>query len=283
MIKKLIYEYSEPEYDEEFKFLNYPGIKDNMYLISNYGRVYNIKLKLIMKTYFDKDNHEKITLVTNIKHPKKRGNKSKHYFIHRLMLWTFIGPPPDELHSIGKHINQIPCCNFIHNLEWGSVLENTNEAKKFGIMKTYGMDSCNRKYSEKLIRKICKYREDDNSVLEILEKLSNNKKYKNIDRHSLLCLIKRVCFKTSFLDISSDYNFTVPENIINCSPENQIIRDLIFEDKTNYEILDYFGYSKPSDNRTFYNNIIYQRSVCKALLNDYRKGLISEIPKTATE
>lgn len=276
MIKKLIYEYEEPDYEEEFKPIIYPGLKDNMYLISNYGRVYNIKKKIIMKTYFDDDNHEKITLVTNVKHPTKRGNKSKHYFIHRLMLWTFIGPPINELYSTGKHKNQIPCCNFIHNLEWGSVLENTNEAKKYGIMKTSGIDSTNRKYSEKLIREICSLRENGNSIVEILEIILNDKKNKKYSRRSLYFLIKRICYKTSFLDISSEYNFSLPDEVLVCDDKTRIIRDLIFSDKTNYEILDYFGYAEPSDNRSLYNDIIYQRSICKAMLNDYRKGLIEE-------
>ena len=60
-----------------------------------------LKRKIIMKTYFDKDYHERITLVTTIKN--KKGNKSKHYFIHRLMMWEFVGPPPDEYHNVVNH------------------------------------------------------------------------------------------------------------------------------------------------------------------------------------
>lgn len=138
MIHRLTYKYDEPDYKEEFKDVCYPGIKKDMYMISNHGRVYNKKKKKIMKTYFDKDDHERITLVTDVKHPTKKGNKSKHYFIHRLMLWAFIGPPPDDDHVICNHKNHIPCCNLIHNLEWCTVLENTNKAKEFGVMKTSG-------------------------------------------------------------------------------------------------------------------------------------------------
>jgi hypothetical protein len=81
MIHKLNYEYKEPNYPEKFKLITYPGVKLNKYMISNHGRVFNCNKNKIMKTYFDSDNHEKITLVTDVKHDKKRGNKQKHYFI----------------------------------------------------------------------------------------------------------------------------------------------------------------------------------------------------------
>lgn len=101
VIKKFNFAYSKPDYPELFKIITYPGIKPNMYMISNHGKVFNIKKKIIMKTYFDKDYHERITLVTTIKN--KKGNKSKHYFIHRLMMWEFVGPPPDEYHNVVNH------------------------------------------------------------------------------------------------------------------------------------------------------------------------------------
>ena len=70
MIHRLTYEYEEPDYEEEFKIITYPGIKSNKYVISTYGNVFCIKkdgLKL-MKTSYDKDDHEKISLGTDVKH-----------------------------------------------------------------------------------------------------------------------------------------------------------------------------------------------------------------------
>lgn len=79
-IEKLNYKYYTPSYKEIFKYMTYPGIKPFKYMISNYGRVLNCKSQKIMKTYFDSDDYEKITLVTNIKHQERRGNKPKHFF-----------------------------------------------------------------------------------------------------------------------------------------------------------------------------------------------------------
>lgn len=47
---------------------------------------------------------------------------------------------------------------------------------------------------------------------------------------------------------------------------------MIYHDKTNYDILKYFGYETIDDtSKKLYNAIIYQRSICKLLFNDYRK------------
>ena len=45
VIKKFNFAYSKPDYPELFKIITYPGIKPNMYMISNHGKVFNIKKK----------------------------------------------------------------------------------------------------------------------------------------------------------------------------------------------------------------------------------------------
>lgn len=270
MIERLFYKYDEPTYSEEFKIITYPGIKNNMYMVSNYGRIYNIKKKIIMKTYFDNDDHEKITLVTNIKHPKKRGNKAKHYFIHRLMAWEFFGPPVDEYHNYVNHKNGIPCCNLIHNLEWCTVLENTNHAKKLKLLNNSGLNSSSRKYSEKIIRKICKLLEDGYSNKEIYEIIEGNHDTKN---YKIFSLINKLSKKLIFWDIVSEYDYKVPLEFFKCDSDTKKIRELIFQNKTNIEILKEFGFNDYS-NKTFYNKIIYERQKCKIMFNDYRKDSI---------
>lgn len=269
MIEKLLYRYDEAKYAEIFRHITYPGIKNGLYLISNYGRVYNIKKDKIMKIYYDKDNYERITLVTNTKHPKKRGNKSKHYSIHRLVAWEFLGPPPDELHSIVNHKNNIPCCNFVHNLEWCSVLENTEHAKKIGALNNSGLNSNCSKYDEKTIRKICSYLEDGYNNMEILELMVQNKNIK--DSYGIYNLINKLSKKLIYWDIVTEYNYKVPKDFFNCNDNIQKIRDMIFDNKTNYDIMNFFGFKNISDNKKFYNQIIYQRVICKVLFNDYRK------------
>ena len=268
IIKKFNYVYPEPDYQEHFKIITYPGIKANSYMISNHGRVYNIKHKIIMKTYYDEDYHEKITLSTDIKHPSKRGNKSKHYFIHRLMAWEFIGPPVDEDHNIVNHKNGIPCCNFIHNLEWASVLENTNHAKRIGLMNNSGINCTSSKYSEKLIRRICSLFEIGYNNIEILEILTGCKSAR--DSNSIYELINKLGKRIIYRDIVKDYDYIPDKKYFDCDKNISKVRDMIISGKTNLDIIREFGYSKPADNKRFYNRIIAERTKCDILLNDYR-------------
>ena len=273
-ITKLIYTYPKPDYKEEFKSITYPGIKKDKYLISNHGRVYNINTNKFMKTYFDDDNHEKITLVTDVKHPRKRGNKSKHYFIHRLMAWEFIGPPPDEYHTVINHKNGIPCCNFIHNIEWASMLENTNHAKRYGLLKNSGTDSKICKYDEKLIRRICSLFEEGYHNKEIFEIIKTMKRFDNPETHSgLYNLINKLGKRTSYRNIVCDYNYLPPKEFFKCDDVTEKIRSMILDGKTNFEIMHEFNINEIKDNRSFYNKIIYERAKCNVILIDYPKGV----------
>ena len=269
--------YEKPEFEEEFKIITYPGVKPDKYLISTYGNVINRKNGKVMKTYFDSDYHEKITLVTDTKNPTKRGNKSKHYFIHRLMAWEFLGEPKDDLHNYVNHKNGIPCCNFIDNLEWCSILENTNHAKENKLLNNAGANCVSRKYPLKLIHKICDMLEDEYKASEIIEILISKGKIKESEIHKITQLIYKLKKKIIFHDIVSDYNYKSSLPLISNNNDINLIRKMIYQNKTNYDILNVFGYDELNDDsRKLYNKIIYQRSVCKLLFNDYRKDELEE-------
>ena len=272
-INKFDYEYDIPNYKEEFKIITYPGIKENQYMISNHGRVFNIKKEIIMKTYFDDDYHEKITLVTDKKHPKKRGNKSKHYFIHRLMAWEFIGPPVDEIHNIVNHKNGIPCCNFIDNLEWSSVLENTNHAKTMGLLNNSGVNASVCKYDEKTIRKICSLFEKGYTNMEIFELLKGHKNTKTTSENvGFYQLINKLGKKICYWDIVSEYDYLPNEKYFSCTPDIKKVREMIFDNKTNIEIMEAFGFNSINENKRFYNRIISERAKCKVLAQRLSKA-----------
>ena len=277
-IKKLIIEGLEyPDYEEIFKDITYPKIKPDKYMISNHGRVLNKSSNKIMKTYYDDDNHEKITLVIDEKHPTKRGNKSRHFFIHRLMAWEFLGPPPDELHNKVNHKNGVPFYNYIHNIEWTSVLENTNHAKRIGLMNNSGLNSANCKYSEDKIRHICSLFESGYNNIEIFEILNGHKNYKSKPEYMAeYNLINKLGKRIIFRDIVSDYNYIPDINRFNNSNENLAIRKMIIEGKTNYQIMNEFGYDDVSGNKKIYNKIISERVNCEVLFNDYRKYNLRE-------
>lgn len=249
-------------YPEEFKFITYPGIKPRKYSISNHGRLYNNDKGIYMKTYFDSDLHEKITLVTSEKKKNGKGYKSKHYFIHRLMAWEFFGPPPTEELNIVNHLDGVPYHNWIHNLEWTSVLENTKHAKRMGLLNNAGVNAKVCKYDESFIRSICSLFEQGYGNVEIYEILYGDRNYKK--NNAIYQLINKLGKKVCYWDIVSEYNYSPPKSFYKSDSVTKQIRDMIGQGKTNLEILNYFGFKTFSSDKKFYNKIISERAKYKA-------------------
>lgn len=255
---------------EEFKEITYSNIKKDLYSISNYGRIYNIHRKIIMKTYFDKDGYEKITLVTNTRatNPNKRGNKSRHVFVHRLVAWEFLHKP-DEYHNVVNHKDGKVGNNFYKNLEWCSVKENTYHAKRMKLLNNSGINCKCCKYKEKDIRLICQLLENGLTNSEIYNLLSS--KLTNKTKYALYSLINKISRKMCYWDIVSEYHFKVPLQYFKCDNETHKIRKMIISGKDNIVIMRKFGYNTISENKKFYNKIISERQKCKVMFNDYRK------------
>lgn len=51
----------------------------------------------------------------------------KRYLLHRLVLTTFVGPPPDGY--VAMHLNGNPQDNRLQNLKWGTQSENCRNRK----------------------------------------------------------------------------------------------------------------------------------------------------------
>lgn len=114
-------------HDEEWKVITYPGVKADMYEISSYGRVRNIKRNKILKNPKpNKCGYVRIALQTG--NPDMPENL---FSIHRLVAYQFIPNPdnkPDVNHIIpgyeGKSINDA------EYLEWCTKSENIQYAIK---------------------------------------------------------------------------------------------------------------------------------------------------------
>lgn len=265
-------------YPEEFKVVTYPGIKTGKYAISNYGRLFNRETKKMMKPYFDKDGHVRITLVTDKKHPTKRGNISKHYFIHRLMAWEFIGPPKDEYHNIVCHKNDNPSDNYIHNLEWGTIYSNREQAKENKKLNTIGIGSPCSIYDEKIIRKICNFLDTGVKKSDIINILLESKKYPKYSETQLYNIITKLWSRKYYRNIVVEYNFRPPISYYTCKTDlAKTIRKLIYEGNSNIEIVKKLGLNDYKDDKKIYNEIIKERMNCKVLFNDYPKEALNEI------
>lgn len=102
------------------KVINYLGLKFP-YLITEYGDIYKNGDKL--KPHIDHNGYLQIRLTTIDK-------KRKSFLVHRLVALTYI--PNIKNKETVNHIDGNKLNNHISNLEWMTLLENTNDAKRLG-------------------------------------------------------------------------------------------------------------------------------------------------------
>lgn len=98
---------------------------ENIYKISCYGTIINVKTHRILTPKYDKYGYLKVGLT--------KDGKQKYKFIHRLVAETFI-PNPDN-YPIVNHINGDKTNNHIDNLEWCTQQYNIKHAYRNGLKK----------------------------------------------------------------------------------------------------------------------------------------------------
>lgn len=91
------------------------------------------------------------------------GGKRRRTHIHRLIVETFISPPPFE-NSCVRHIDGNSLNNSLSNLIWGTYLENENDKKRHG---THKKRISNAKLNKELMTKIDEMRAKGSTQLEI--------------------------------------------------------------------------------------------------------------------
>jgi hypothetical protein len=108
------------EYNDEIFAIvpDYP-----LYAVSNYGKVLNIKTQNFLKPTINKRKYFYIRLTNG---------SSKHFRLSRLILFSFIGNPPDDTYT-ADHINRDPSDDKLSNLRWASLItQRQNQNRKAG-------------------------------------------------------------------------------------------------------------------------------------------------------
>ena len=106
----------EPFIYEEWKDIDFDNIKKNLYMISNFGRVYS-KAKRGYLSPALSNGYLTIQLSTN------NGNR-KTFYIHRLVAMAFIDNPDPKTFIEVNHKNFYRDDPFAENLEWVTKEEN---------------------------------------------------------------------------------------------------------------------------------------------------------------
>lgn len=208
------YEYYDIELmDRKWKLLtpDWYSIKPNAYLISEYGDIYNLRLKRVMKPEITKnkngDNYKRMGLVTS-------DGGHTHVLIHRMVALYFLPENDDPYHKIFvDHNDGNKFNNHYSNLEWVTPSENAIRAYKMGLSYTKGENCHLTKYTDEQIHEICKLIELGYSSTQILQKLglidfTGYKLYKDHpDYERLKGFVNKLRSRTFRKDIVLQYNF----------------------------------------------------------------------------
>ena len=125
---------------------------ENLYQISNLGRVYSLISGKFLKPQKDKDNYRQVVLCKN--------GKKKTYKIHRLVASAFI-PNPLHLPQV-NHKDENKTNNRVSNLEWMSHKENMNYGTRTERMMRHpnwraSIEKCLKAAHEKLSKSVLQF------------------------------------------------------------------------------------------------------------------------------
>lgn len=194
-----------------WKKITYPGIRTNMYLISENGDIRNILTNHILSPYTDKDGYLKICLVSDL-----AKNGKQNAFIHRLVAWEYVKNP--NKYPVVNHIDGDKQHNHYSNLEWVTVRENTLRAERMGLRKVRGEDNKHSKWTEEFVRSICEKFQDGWSIKDVYKWAvkDENAKYASDSYYTLIYRLKK---KEIWPDVTKDYEYdTSPSKRTNWNP-----------------------------------------------------------------
>lgn len=167
-----------------------PGIDANRYLVSNYGKVFDLNRNCYLTIHNVYAGYQSVTLHTN--HGKK------HMLLHRLVGMAFI--PGDWSLQI-NHKNGIKSNCEETNLEWMTARENLMHALDTGLHKVME-DKPNSILTNEQVRIICEELCKRTMITDILKLIGLENTPKNRD---LIIDVKR---RKTFTRISMNYDFS---------------------------------------------------------------------------
>lgn len=184
---------------EEFRPVTYPNIQKDRYMISNYGKVFDIKKDKIRKINFrDKNGYVKI-------HLRDNDNVRRYIGVHRLVAWEFCKGFDETVgRIIVNHKDSNTENNYFENLEWTTYSENNLHAVDHGNNYCRGISNNNNVYSEETIREICNMLTQKLSMMKIMNFYGYKEKKENNSFYALIIAIKH---RKLWNHINKEYNY----------------------------------------------------------------------------
>lgn len=237
-----------------WKIITYPGVRSNMYLISENGDVKNIMTGHILSPYTDKDGYLKLCMISD-----RLKSGKQNVFIHRLVAWEFV-PNPNK-YPIIDHIDGVKQHNHYTNLEWVTVRENTLRAEQMGLRKVRGENNNNSRWTEEFVRSICEKFQDGWSIKDVYRWVVKDPNANFNGNDPYYTLIYRLKRKELWPDVVKDYEYDTSskktERWKDPVPESG---NFIYSEEMIHQVCQYL-----QDGKTY-------SEICKLMDQDYSKG-----------
>ena len=149
---------------KEWRPVIYRDIKPDMYMVSNFGDLYNRKTKKHLHPWKGKNGYRYGSLMTT-------SGTVKHVGIHVLVAEMFIAKPTHDSPIVPNHLDFNRENNYVGNLEWTTYAENNRWNFIHGHI-AYGEDSAAAKTTDKVVHEICRLLESGHSNQEIINMLN---------------------------------------------------------------------------------------------------------------
>ena len=181
------------------------------YYISNYGRVYSVYSQKLKNTQIDKDRYFRV-------HISYEKNKSIYTGVHKLELMSFCPIVENDI-FIPHHKDNNPQNNFLGNLEWATISENTAFAVNDNAIAKCENNSRSI-LSNNQVHEICKLIEMSKTNSEILNVLGYEY---GKERNRIASIIRLIRRGQTYLDISRQYNIPGINGRTQYSPDFTIL------------------------------------------------------------
>lgn len=234
---------------------------ENLYKISNYGNILNLKTnKYVLKTIDKNCGYVYVNLT--------KDKKTKKYRLHKLVLRTFKGEPP--LHnSVVGHLDNNKTNNYIDNLYWTTTQENTNKAIQDNLL--VQLSGMNNQNSIKI-----KVLDKNDNIVGVYGSLSDTERYvKNITKSYISKVYKKenykvrshkykylICSEKEFSDNIEKLNTFLIENCkVDKSPTVFLVTNLDTNECIKWDnqtqASKYYNISQANISHFIKNNTIY--------------------------
>lgn len=149
--------------------MKYKSIQNSIYVVTELGTIINSSTQRELKL----DNNQRYSRIKLYLNGKK-----VNFLVHRLVAEAFI-PNPDNKPYI-NHIDGNIYNNHVSNLEWCTQAENVQHAVRTGLKVTSVKARQTAKVTCANNNKLKKVIKDENTILDIRNRLSNNELIKDI-------------------------------------------------------------------------------------------------------